>query len=71
MLPVFNILYLYPPQIEVHPFNSRRRLVEFCQSHGIVVEAYSPLAKATKLSNPTLLEVSQKSAVLLGRLSEQ
>ena len=31
--------------------------MEYCQSHGIAVQAYSPLAKGTKLANPTLVEV--------------
>ncbi len=30
-------------QIELHPYNQQRRLVEFCQRNNIAVTAYSPL----------------------------
>merc|ERR1712176_850514 len=32
-------------QIEVHPFCQREELVDLCHQNGIVVEAYSPLAR--------------------------
>ena len=47
-------------QIEVHPWNQRVELVKFCKEHGIIVEAYSPLAKAIKLSDPTVCRVATK-----------
>lgn len=47
-------------QIELHPFNYKQRqeVVEFCREHDIVVEAYSPLAQATKLDNPVIAAVA-------------
>jgi methylglyoxal/glyoxal reductase len=47
-------------QVELHPFLYQRELLEFCRRRGIALEAYSPLAKAKKLSDPTLLRVAQK-----------
>lgn len=47
-------------QIEVHPWLQRRDLVAYCQKRGIVVEAYSPLAKASKLSDPVLVNVANE-----------
>lgn len=47
-------------QIEVHPFLQRRELTEFCKANGVVVEAYSPLAKAKKMQDPVLLEIAAK-----------
>jgi diketogulonate reductase-like aldo/keto reductase len=41
-------------QIEVHPWLQRKELVQYCQRHGIVVQAYSPLAKAAKLGDPVV-----------------
>jgi 2,5-diketo-D-gluconate reductase A len=34
-------------QIELHPLNQDRELVEFCRAKGIAIEAYSPLARGT------------------------
>jgi diketogulonate reductase-like aldo/keto reductase len=36
-------------QVELHPWLQRRELVAYCQRHGIVLEAYSPLTRAHKL----------------------
>lgn len=47
-------------QVELHPWNQRVELVKYCQDHGIVVEAYSPLAKAVKLSDPIVGSVAEK-----------
>lgn len=47
-------------QIEVHPFLQRRELVQACQDRGIVVEAYSPLAKASRLADPRVGAVAQR-----------
>lgn len=47
-------------QIEVHPFNTRTDITSFCQKHGIVVEAYAPLARAMRMKHPTIVELSNK-----------
>lgn len=47
-------------QIEVHPFNARLSLTEFCRSKGLVVEAYAPLARATRMRDKTVLSLSNK-----------
>jgi diketogulonate reductase-like aldo/keto reductase len=47
-------------QIEVHVFLARKELCDFCAANGILVEAYSPLAKATDMKEPTLHHVAQK-----------
>lgn len=36
-------------QIELHPTFQQRRVVDFCRSHGIAVEAYEPLARGADL----------------------
>jgi diketogulonate reductase-like aldo/keto reductase len=33
-------------QFEVHPLFTQKELVEYCNQHGIVVEAYTPIARA-------------------------
>lgn len=47
-------------QIEVHPFNTRSSITSFCQKHGILVEAYAPLARALRMKHPTIVELSDK-----------
>ncbi|KAL1925214.1 uncharacterized protein VTP21DRAFT_97 [Calcarisporiella thermophila] len=47
-------------QLEVHPWLTRTELVEFCKANNIVVEAYSPLAKAHKMGDPRLQALAKK-----------
>ncbi|EEA27948.1 aldo-keto reductase, putative [Talaromyces marneffei ATCC 18224] len=47
-------------QIEVHPFNTRTEIAEFCQENGIVVEAYAPLARAYRFRHPTIVSLAKK-----------
>ena len=54
-------------QIELHPALPQTETVAFNRSHGIVTEAWSPLAQGTMLSNPVLLELSE----LIGRTPAQ
>jgi len=50
-------------QIEVNPFVTRAELVAYCQSEGIHIEAYSPLAKSTKLVDPVVVEIAKETGV--------
>lgn len=47
-------------QIELSPYNYRSRLetIDMCSEHGIIVEAYSPLTKGRKLTDPVLLDIA-------------
>jgi len=45
-------------QVEVHPFLNQASLRAFCAGHGITVAAYSPLTKARRLDDPTVLEIA-------------
>ena len=55
-------------QIEVHPFNTRTAIVEECKKHGIVVEAYAPLARALRMQHPIVQELSGKYGVEPGQV---
>jgi diketogulonate reductase-like aldo/keto reductase len=50
-------------QIEISPYLQRKELVEYCTLNNIVIEAYSPLTKGQKLSDPKLVEVATKLKV--------
>merc|ERR1712157_371919 len=47
-------------QIEVHPFCQREELVDLCHQNGIVVEAYSPLARGNKLEDERIVALAEK-----------
>jgi diketogulonate reductase-like aldo/keto reductase len=47
-------------QIEVHPFLQHRDTRAFCGSHGIVVEAYSPLTHGERLRDATVTKVAKR-----------
>lgn len=60
-------------QVELHPYNPQLKLVEFCKSKGIKIEAYSPLGStgSPMLEDETILEIAKKHgttapAVLIG-----
>ena len=47
-------------QVEFSPFLYQQDLLEFCRSKDIYLEAYSPLTKGKKLSNPALIQMAEK-----------
>lgn len=47
-------------QVEFHPYLYQKELLEFCKSHKIQLEAYSPLTKGRKLNDSKLLKIAQK-----------
>ncbi|CZS99728.1 probable aldo/keto reductase family proteins [Rhynchosporium agropyri] len=53
---------VYPPhvlQIELHPFNQQREVVDFAHKNGIIVEAYCPLVRNQKADDPTLTSIAK------------
>ncbi|KAL5382211.1 hypothetical protein DPSP01_006612 [Paraphaeosphaeria sporulosa] len=55
-------------QIEIHPFNTRFDIADFCQEHDIVVEAYAPLVRALKMKHPVIASLSKKYSCTPGQL---
>ena len=47
-------------QIELHPFLQPHEAIEACNARGIVVEAYSPLARGRRLGDPAVKAVAAK-----------
>ncbi|KAG6963256.1 hypothetical protein JG688_00008231 [Phytophthora aleatoria] len=45
-------------QVELHPWMMRQSLVKYCKEHDILLQAYSPLARARKMEDPTPLEIA-------------
>jgi diketogulonate reductase-like aldo/keto reductase len=47
-------------QVEFSPYLYQKNLLEFCRSHKIQLEAYSPLTKGHKLKDPKLMAIASK-----------
>ncbi|WNG27074.1 aldo/keto reductase [Cystobacter fuscus] len=47
-------------QVEQHPFLHQPSLLRHCADKGIAVEAYSPLTKGLRLTDPRLVEVARR-----------
>ncbi|TMW66114.1 hypothetical protein Poli38472_003879 [Pythium oligandrum] len=47
-------------QIEVHPWLLRPEVVKYCEEHGIHIQAYSPLAKAKRLTDQAVLDIAKE-----------
>lgn len=54
---------VWPPavnQILLHPWTQQRQTVDYCNEHGIVLEAHTPLARGARWNDPTLSEIAEK-----------
>lgn len=47
-------------QVELHPWLARADTVMYCEELGIIMEAYSPLARAQKMHDRTLKQVASE-----------
>ncbi len=47
-------------QVEFHPFLYQRELLEFCDSRGIHLQAYSPLARTRGFGDPVVGRVAER-----------
>ncbi|KZT64077.1 Aldo/keto reductase [Daedalea quercina L-15889] len=46
-------------QIELHPFCQQKEIVEYCNKHGIFVQAYCPLVRG-RFDDPVLQDIASK-----------
>jgi diketogulonate reductase-like aldo/keto reductase len=47
-------------QVQFSPFEYRRELLQTCTSHGVAIEAYSPLGTGRHLGDPTVAQVAER-----------
>jgi diketogulonate reductase-like aldo/keto reductase len=47
-------------QVKFSPFGFDQELLDFCNQHGIVIEAYSPLTRGARLQDNRLRTIAQK-----------
>ena len=55
-------------QVLCHISNTPLGLIDYCQSKGIVMEAYSPVAHGEALKNPKIAEMAAKYGVTIPQL---
>lgn len=59
-------------QIELHPYNTMKEIVEFCNAHNIQVEAYSPFGRGNIvteiMNNPQLIEIAKAHGKTVGQV---
>lgn len=55
-------------QLLVHVGNTPHELLSFCESHDILVEAYSPIAHGEMLKNKDVAEIAEKYGVTIPQL---
>lgn len=44
-------------QIELHPWAQQKPIVDYCEAHGVVVQAYCPLVRGAKMDDETLVAI--------------
>jgi 2,5-diketo-D-gluconate reductase A len=54
-------------QIEVHPYFTNEKVRAYGKEHGILTEAWSPIAQGGVLKDPTISEIAER----LGRTTAQ
>jgi diketogulonate reductase-like aldo/keto reductase len=47
-------------QVEYHPLTSKGDLLEFCLDHGIMLTAYTPVARGRVVGNETLENIGER-----------
>lgn len=47
-------------QLEISPYLTRNELVKYCMNNSINIQAYSPLTKGQKLSDPRLIDIAKR-----------
>ncbi|SEK26687.1 2,5-didehydrogluconate reductase DkgB [Halomonas daqiaonensis] len=62
-LEILGPEWLLTNQVEVHPFLQNRAVVEHCQSRGLTVTGYMPLAVGKVLEDETLKDIAEAHGV--------
>lgn len=47
-------------QVELHPWLARPDIVKWCEQRGVILEAYCPIRRATKMDDPTVVSLAKK-----------
>ena len=47
-------------QVQINPWYQNSDIVKYCQDNDITVIGYSPLAKAKKINDETVVEIAER-----------
>jgi len=47
-------------QLELHPWCQQKEIVDYCNSKGIILQAYCPLARGRYMADETLVDISKR-----------
>jgi 2,5-diketo-D-gluconate reductase A len=47
-------------QVQFSPYHYRRRLLEYCDEQGVVLEGFNPLARGVGPSDPTIIGIAER-----------
>jgi diketogulonate reductase-like aldo/keto reductase len=56
-------------QVEYHPYLNQKALDEFCKANGIVLTAYTPLAKGKVADDPLIRDIAEKYGKTPGQVT--
>lgn len=45
--------------LQLHAFCQQRTIVDYCNKHNIIIEAYSPIVRNQKAHDPTLIQLAK------------
>ena len=55
-------------QIEAHPYYVPQDIIDYCDKHRMLIEAWAPLIKGKAMSDPLLLEIASKYDVTVAQV---
>ncbi|GMM37001.1 hypothetical protein DASC09_043260 [Saccharomycopsis crataegensis] len=55
-------------QIELNPWLTRKEIVDYCEAHGIAMQAYSPLTRGIRVTHPEITALAKKYGKTNGQI---
>lgn len=49
--------------MQLHPWNQQREIVEYCEKHNIIIQAFCPIVRNRRAGDPTVAGLAAKYGV--------
>lgn len=66
--PIIPLLALADLMSQLHPWCQQREIVDYCNEHKIIIQAYCPLVRNMKAHDETLVSISKKHDKTTGQV---